>query len=48
MSDLTKYDWEKTFRMSAVEFFAFLTYVNYKRTLENRRIEEFRRKNKIK
>lgn len=48
ISDLTKYDWEKVFKMSALEFFAFLSYVKMKRLREKREIEEFRRKNKIK
>lgn len=40
MSDLTKYDWEKVFRMSALEFFVFLKYVNYKRAKEEREMRK--------
>jgi hypothetical protein len=29
VSDLTRYDWEKTFKMSAMEFFVFLEFNNY-------------------
>lgn len=30
VSDLTKYDWQKVFEMSAMEFFVFLSYSNYR------------------
>ena len=48
VSDLTKYDWEKTFAMSIMEFFAFLSYVNYKRTIEQKKLEDWKRRNRIK
>jgi len=44
VSDLTKYDWEKVFRMSAMEFFAFLQYSNYRVRREEARIKKLRRK----
>ena len=47
VSDLTKLNWPETFAMSIMEFFAFLTYVNYKVTIEKRKLEEWKRRNKI-
>lgn len=47
VSDLTKYDFQKTFAMSVYEFFAFISYINYKRTKEKAEIDKFRRQNKI-
>lgn len=47
ISDLTKYDWEKTFKMCVVEFFSFLSYVNYKRKKQEQEIREFKIKNKL-
>ena len=44
VSDLTKYDFQKTFAMSVMEFFAFISYINYKRTKERLEIEKFRKK----
>lgn len=47
VSDLTKYDWEKVFKMSAMEFFVFLSYENYKRrkqAAEIKKIQLQRRK----
>lgn len=40
MSDLTKYDWEKVFRMSAMEFFTFLQYHNYKVRKQDQEIKK--------
>lgn len=44
VSDLTKYDWEKTFKMSAMEFFAFLQYYNYKTRKQEAAIRKLRMK----
>ena len=44
VSDLTKFDWEKTFRMSAMEFFAFLQYSNYKVRKQEEAIRKIRLK----
>lgn len=30
VSDLTKYNWRQVFEMSALEFFTFLSYYNYR------------------
>lgn len=37
---MTHYDWEKTFRMSVMEFFTFLAYVNYTRRKEEMKIKK--------
>lgn len=46
VSEYTRYDWEKIFRMSAMEFFAFLAYVNFDKRREERRIRSIGRKRK--
>ena len=43
VSDLTKYDWEKVFRMSAMEFFVFLAYHNYKVKKQEQEIKKIRK-----
>lgn len=48
VSDLTKYNWGEVFEMSIYEFFAFLSYYNYKAAIQKRELEEWKRKNKIK
>ena len=44
MSDLTKYDWEKVFRMSALEFFVFLKFHNYLVAKEEREMKKIMKK----
>lgn len=44
MSDLTKYNWKQVFDMSALEFFVFLKYVNYKRAKEERELKKLMKK----
>ena len=44
VSDMTHYDWEKTFRMSVMEFFTFLAYVNYTRRKEEMQIKKLYKK----
>lgn len=44
VSDLTKLTWPKVFQMSAVEFFAFLSYVNYKRRKEEQELQRINAK----
>lgn len=44
MSDLTKYDWEKVFRMSALEFFVFLKYFNYREAKKQRELQKMMKK----
>ena len=44
VSEYTRYDWEKIFRMSAMEFFTFLAYVNFDKRREERRIKAIGRK----
>ena len=46
VSDLTKYDWEKVFKMSALEFFAFLSFVNYQRRKEQLEMQRINAKYK--
>lgn len=46
VSDLTKYDWEKVFQMSAMEFFAFLSFVNYQRRKEQLEMQRINAKYK--
>ena len=44
VSDLTKYDWEKVFRMSALEFFVFLKLHNYLVAKEEREMKKIMKK----
>lgn len=44
VSDLTKYNWKQVFDMSALEFFVFLRYVNYKRVKEQRELRKLMKK----
>lgn len=44
VSEYTRYDWEKIFRMSAMEFFAFIAYINFDRRREERRIKAMQKK----
>ena len=44
VSDLTKYDWEKVFRMSAMEFFVFLKFNNYLVLKEERKMKQIMKK----
>lgn len=44
VSDLTKYNWKQVFEMSALEFFAFLSYYNYKMRKQEQEIKRMRRK----
>ena len=44
VSDLTKYNWREVFQMSALEFFTFLRYVNYKRAKEQRELRKLMKK----
>ena len=44
VSDLTKYDFEKVFKMQAVEFFAFVAYCRWKQEREKRGMEAINKK----
>lgn len=44
VSEYTHYDWEKVFRMSALEFFSFIAYINFDRRREERRIKALQKK----
>jgi hypothetical protein len=44
VSDYTKYDWEKVFRMSAMEFFAFIAYIDFDRRREEQKIRSMRKR----
>lgn len=44
ISEYTRYDWEKIFRMSAMEFFAFIAYINFDRRREEQLIKKLRHK----
>ena len=48
VSDLTKLNWPEIYSMCAMEFFAYVTYVNYKRRKELDEIRKFKAKNKLK
>ena len=44
VSDLTRYDFEKVYNMAAVEFFAYIQYINFDRKREERRIKSLMKK----
>lgn len=44
VSDLTKYDWEKVFRMSVMEFFSFLAFYNYQQKKREQEIKKMNRR----
>lgn len=48
VAELTRYDFEKVSQMSVMEFFAYVCYINWKRTKERLQLEDFRRKNRMK
>lgn len=48
MSGLTRYDFEKAFRMSAMEFFSLVCYIDWKNRKQEEEIRKFRIRNKIK
>lgn len=44
MKDLTGYDFEKVFRMSALEFFAYIAYLNFDTLRKQRQIKKSMKK----
>ena len=44
VSDLTKYNWREVFQMSAMEFFVFLKYHNYKMRKQELQIKKMYKK----
>ena len=45
---LTGLNWEEIYRIAAVDFLAYVNFWNYKVRKEQKQIDEFKRKNKIK
>lgn len=39
VSDLTKYDFEKVFKMEALEFFAMVSYISFRNERDKRRLK---------
>lgn len=46
VSELTRYDFGRVYEMPVMEFFMYVSYVNYKRKKEEQQIKEFRAKMK--
>ena len=46
VSQLTRFDFERVFRMPIMEFFAYLAFVNYKRRKEEQELAKINRKYK--
>ena len=44
VSDYTKYNWKQVYEMSAMEFFAYVTYINFDRRREERRIKALQKR----
>ena len=44
VSQLTGYDFEKTFAMPVVEFFAYIAYINFDRRREEARLKRINKK----
>jgi hypothetical protein len=44
ISELTRYDFEKVYRMEAVEFFSYVSYAKYKADRERKRMEAINKK----
>jgi len=45
---LTGLNWEEIYRIAAVDFLAYINFWNYKQRKEQKAIDDFKRKNKIK
>ena len=48
VSEITRLNWSQVFDITALEFFAYLSFYNYTKRKEQQEIEAFGRKNKIK
>ena len=44
MKDLTGYDFEKVYRMSAIEFFTYISYLNFDAVRKQREIKKSMRR----
>lgn len=45
---LTGLNWEEIYRIAAVDFLAYINFWNYKQRKEQKAIDDFKRKNKLK
>ena len=45
---LTGLNWEQIYRIAAVDFLAYINFWNYKQRKEQKALDDFKRKNKIK
>ena len=48
MHQLTGLNWEEIFRIAAVDFIAYTNFWNYKVRKEQKALDDFKRKNKLK
>ena len=48
VSEITRLNWSQVFDITALEFFAYLSFYNYTKRKEQQQIDAFRRKNKLK
>lgn len=44
VAELTRFNFERVFRMPVMEFFAYLSYVNYKRRAQEQELKKINKK----